>query len=106
MRRVTLDLDGVGYQEAMRVIRLVMRCEHSRDVRFRDSAGCNGFHIWFRCSLDSCDACRMVFDDPGRWDLDLDRPRVTGDVLWDVKVYRKAGHMIRLEAGDWHEGVE
>jgi hypothetical protein len=98
---VTVDLDRCSVAEKNRVITRILSCPGSADLRHRESAGGNGYHLRFGCRVDDCFLCRMVFDHPRRLDLDLMRPGVSRGVLWDVKHVFKGGVQLRLDAGPW-----
>ena len=86
------------------VLRHVMQCPFIQDLKYRDSASGNGYHVKVKCSREGCDLCRLVFDSPIRFDMDLTRDASTRDVLWDEKTYTKHGKHLRLRASSWKNG--
>lgn len=96
MKRNTLDLDFNDKDRIADIYAKVGVCPDRSILVASPSASLNGWHFRIVCKKD-CDLCRLVFDDAERYSRDLRRPLRTRDVLWNKKVYRKAGQQITLE---------
>ena len=91
----------LGEDHLAQVLHSVGKCRSVESVRVRHSSSLCGFHVEVECGREGCDLCSLCLDSPARVDIDLRYPEWTRGVLWDSKVYRKGGHAVRLEAGEW-----
>ena len=85
----TLDIDNPDFHNIARILAKVELCDYSTVIKLIDTQ--KGFHIKMKCSID-CDKCRLTFDDPKRYAIDLGRPRAKQNVLFDVFSGRKINH--------------
>ena len=107
----TFDVDWLRAQNgyiwpsellASRCVEKLKKCPKIVRLENRFSSSGNGQHIRVECTGDpECYDCRLCFDSPGRFELDLERPEWTREVLWDRKVYRKRGGALIGESGPW-----
>ena len=86
------------------VLKNVSKCPKAGKVSYRQSSGGDGYHVRVECSEQECGACRLVFDSPLRFSLDLRRPWYSRDVLFDEKMYKKGGKFLQGRAGEWIDG--
>jgi predicted DNA binding protein len=107
MNMQTIDLDHYkifNKSSIEDIIKRIMKCKHIHKLYIRESA-LNGHHLKIFCkSEDSCELCRLCFDDQTRFSADyLNREPWEKNVLFTYKTYIKAGKTIKLKAGKWKE---
>ena len=76
----TIDIDNGDYENFERIYNKVQACKHHGAVMFKDTK--KGFHILLKCDID-CELCRMVFDDPYRYERDFKRKDSRKNVLFE-----------------------
>ena len=78
----TLDLDKVDNDHLEMVINKLCHCPKNQMHTFSWLDTQKGYHVIFSC-LKECNDCRLVFDDPIRWDIDFKRPNCLQNVLFE-----------------------
>jgi predicted DNA binding protein len=100
----TIDLDHykIFNNSLEDIIKKIKKCKHIYKIYIRESA-LNGHHLKIFCkSENSCEACRLAFDDQTRFTADyLNRQPWEKNVLFTYKTYMKMGKTIKLKAGKW-----
>jgi len=79
----TIDIDDTSKKNLLRVLKKIRRCPFLDSISVEPSL--NGWHITLWCKRE-CEVCRLVFDDQTRFMWDLERPRFSRNVLFDVKI--------------------
>jgi hypothetical protein len=82
----TIDLDKCSKDQLRRIISKIIMKECCLELDYADSNS-KGYHIRLRCSIENCDICRLVFDDPKRFDIDSVMPLKYRDFLFQEKIY-------------------
>jgi hypothetical protein len=106
--RNTVDLDWkrlpngfIQFPDIGAALGKIYACDKVYGIRWRRSAGGNGYHIEFWCRED-CSRCPAAYDDGNRQDCDAGNREVfRRGVLWERKAYTKGGKTIVLRTGDW-----
>ena len=87
-----------GNEEVEYILNKLQNCPFCVNFKVKVSPSLNGYHVTMYCRKQ-CDLCRFVFDDPVRFARDCEREIETRNVLWDRKVYVKAGTSLILCSG-------
>jgi hypothetical protein len=89
----SLDLDfEIGHQNetltcskelADKIALKIAKCKYSVIISVK-LGNFKGYHIEFYCTK-KCDLCRLQFDDIRRYEMDLQRPKICRNLIWDEK---------------------
>lgn len=92
----TIDLDNIDKQLLNRITEKIKQKNCCLSLQIKDSSS-KGYHILLICSHD-CEVCRMVFDDPKRFEMDSNRDLKFRNTLFTSKEYAR-GTLKQLAEG-------
>lgn len=98
----TIDIDRNLIKERVEVMSYILSCSSIRQIYMERSTSGRGWHITINCNKKYCLKCRRKFDDPIRFNADINhREQYQRDVLFESKEmhYPEAGIIRIFEKG-------